>query len=118
MVSSALDTLKEGFSDCATLAFADVSTRMVLVTDSSSNQPREAIDQLCAEAAVLLGQNGKAALGGDGTDMAMVTHGDRIHIFLRARNEPTDILCCNVSAHIPVVDFLQAARDTLEQISS
>ena len=118
MVSGALDTLKQEFADCATLAFADVSTKMVLVTDTTSNQPREAIDRLCAEAAVLLGQDGRAALGEGAATMAMATHGDRLHIFLRASNDPTDILCCNCSAQIPVVDFLNAARNTLEQISN
>jgi len=118
MVVEELDALRGAFAGCETLAFADLSTRMILVTDTSANLPRETLDGLCAEAAMMLGANGKVALGETPSDAALVASKDAMRVFLRAASEPNDVLCCICAPELDVEAFLVDARDRLNRMSS
>ena len=118
MVVDALDTLQTGFAGCETLAFADLSTQMILVTNSNTSSQREALDALCKEAALTLGTKGKIAIGSDQCDTAIVAGQDQLRVFLRASEETSDVLCCGCQPDVDIVGFLPAARACLEQISS
>ena len=118
MVVDDLDALYGKFSECETVAFADLSTQMVLVTNSDADEPREALELLCAEAALALGTAKKpAAFGDTPSNTAFVASNDQIRIFLRAPNEPADVLCCVCKPQLDVVSFLSDARPCLEKIS-
>lgn len=118
MVVDELDALRSTHSSCKTLAFADISTKMILVTDTSSNLPREALDALCSEAALVLGTNGKIALGAHPSQAALMADKKSVRVFLRAANEPSDVLCCVCGPNVDVDKFVANATDCLNRISS
>jgi len=117
MVVDELDALREKYEGCTALAFADLSTKMILVTDSGSNLRREALDALCAEAAVLLGANGKPALADRPGDMASVAVTGQLRVFLRAAQEPNDVLCCICGPGMDADAFVADANACLNVIS-
>lgn len=117
MVSDDLDALHSKFPACETLAFADLSTNMILVTNTDSPQQREALDTLCAEAALTLGSAGSPAIGDTSSDAAFIATKDHIKIFLRADNEPSDVLCCICAPDLDIPAFLSEARPCLQKIS-
>jgi len=118
MVVDELDALREKFDGCTALAFADLSTKMILVTDSSSNLRREVLDALCEEAALLLGSAEKPALGDRPSDMASVTSTSQLRVFLRAEHEPDDVLCCICGPKLDADRFVADACACLDRISS
>jgi hypothetical protein len=117
MVANELDALKSQFSACETIAFADLATNMVLVTNSDTPQERHALDQLCAEAALLLGNPDMPQLGTNAVISAVVSTQDHLRLFLRASGEPNDALCCVGSGDLDVLAFLPAAQACLHRIS-
>ena len=118
MVVQVLDSLQGDFPGCETLAFADISTKMILVTNSEVSSPREILDALCAEAALTLGKKGQITVGADKSTMAIVSGNQQMRVFLSASQEPSDVLCCVCEPDFDVTEFLPAARACLEQISS
>ena len=117
MAVDELDALSGKFEGCRTLAFADLSAQMILVTNSTSTLSREVLDDLCAEAILMLGLNGKMALGTQPSTLAMVVGQNDMHVFVRSTIEPNDALCCICSSQIDLDAFLQDARLCLERIS-
>ena len=118
MVVDALDALHNKFAGCETVAFADLSTQMILVTNSDTQYRRETLDMLCAEAALALGTRNKPMLGDQAGDAAFVATRNQLRIFLRASQEPSDVLCCVCAPDIDVAGFLSDARPCLEMISN
>ncbi len=117
MVIEELDALRGTFANCKTLAFADLSTQMILVTDTNADLPREALDGLCAEAALMLGAGDKVALGETSSEAALVASKDALRLFVRAQDEPNDVLCCICTPELDVETFLIDARDRLNRMS-
>lgn len=117
MVTEDLDALHSKFPQCETIAFADLSTDMILITNSAAPQTREALNALCADAAKSLGKPGSPNFGEGESDVAMIATRDQLTIFLRAADEPTDVLCCVCKPDLDVAAFLTAARPTLQKIS-
>ncbi|MFT4917133.1 MAG: hypothetical protein ACI9ND_003167 [Yoonia sp.] len=118
MATEDLDALFNQFPQCKTLAFADLSTNMVLVTNTNAPQRREALNALCADAAKSLGKPGRPNFGEGQSDTALIATRDQLTIFLRASGEPADVLCCVCQPDIDVSAFINAARPTLQKISS
>ncbi len=117
MVVSELDTLRAASVGCQAIAFADLSTRMILVTDTQSKLPRETLDALCVQAASVLGAHGKIALGTHPSRIALLAEKTSIHLFLRASSEPDDVLCCICAPDVNVDKFVTAATECLNRIS-
>ena len=118
MVVDALDDLKQSDPSCQMLAFADLSTQMILVTDSSASHPREQLDALCTEAATLLGGRKKPILGTEPTNTAIWSTQSSVRVFLRAAGEPDDVLCCVCAPDVNVDKFVARASACLAQISN
>jgi len=112
-----LDALHAQFPQCETIAFADLSTDMILVTNSAAPDSREEMNALCAAAVKSLGKPGMPNFGEQESDTALVATRDKLTIFLRADGEPTDVLCCVSAPDLDVPAFLLAARPTLQKIS-
>jgi hypothetical protein len=118
MVADVLDALHSKFDECETVAFADLSTQMVLITNSDASHRRETLDRLCAEAAMALGTSKKpAAFGDTPSSAAFVATNNQLRIFLRAPDEPADVLCCVCKPGVDVAAFLSDARPCLAKIS-
>lgn len=108
MVQTALNALCDQFDGCDTVAFADLSTRMVLVTNSQTPESQDTLNALCQEADQLL-QGGNQALVGTST---------QLRLFVRATAEPSDALCCVCDISTDVAALLPALQTCLEGISS
>ena len=117
MASDELDALNSKFPGCETLAFADLATKMILVTNSANERSREALDRLCAEASLMLGEVGKPPLGEGTSDIALSASRGQVRIFLRAETEPNDVLCCICKSDLDLTAFLTEARSELHKIS-
>lgn len=116
MIADELDALCDSFEGCRVLAFADLSTQMILVTNASASLQREALDDLCAEAACLLTGKGNPALGTTAAQSAMVLGKTEARIFVRAASEPQDALCCICSPEADIAGLTRAAADCLDRI--
>ena len=118
MVVDELDTLRQTSGGCTTLAFADLSTHMILVTDTQSTLRREALDALCRQAIATLGASGRAALGTRPARMALVAGSSSVRLFLRAADEPNDVLCCVCTPDIDLNQFVADASACVNRISN
>jgi hypothetical protein len=112
----ALDRLQAAHPACDTLAFADLSAAMVLV--STGDDPREMLDALCAEAMLIFGSDSAPALGQDAPDHVIIASAGQLRLHLRGLDDPYDALscCCGPDLNLPA--FLQDARRTLEEIAN
>jgi hypothetical protein len=117
MIAATLDKLHDRYPGCETLAFADLSTQMVLITNAKAIFRREALDALGAEAALVLGTNGGLAIGGAMAMTAFVATRDHLRIYLRSARDPNDALCCVCAADTDIDSFLTEARACLDRIS-
>ena len=118
MVVDELNAFREANPGCQLLAFADLSTNMILVTDSKTSHPREVLDALCDEAATLLGRRGKAALGEVPSNSAVWATQASLRVFLRAPDEPNDVLCCVCAPNVNVGKLMANATACLDRISN
>ncbi len=117
MVVEELNNLRQAVPGCDVVAFADLSTQMVLVTSSDQSVPREEMDALSAEGAAVLGHGADGPLGLGRPGSAVVATSTGLRIFLRAASEPSDALCCMAKSGMDVAAFLTAARPCLDRIS-
>ena len=107
MVQDALDTVCGDVKGCLSLSFVDLSTWMVLVSNSATPESQDTLNALCAEAALLL----------ETGHVAMASHAEHIHLFMRSSTDPSDALCC-ICAHNAAFDKLvPSVQACLSQIS-
>ena len=102
-----LDGFCAAFEGCETLAYADLSTQLVLATNSEAEEPRDALNLLCEEAKLVL----------DGGHLGIVGTATGFRVFLRDLVEPSDGLICICSLRTDMDAFLPAAQDCLAELS-
>lgn len=117
MVADRLDKLHARFPGCRILAFADLTTQMVLVTNSGCAAQRETLDAVCAEAAQTFGSYDRPGFGLSPAGTAIIATPDQLRIYLRDTSDPADGLCCVCDHTIAVDEFVQQARACLDQIA-
>jgi len=108
MVQKALNEVCQSITGCQTLAYADLSTKLVLATNEGSDHTREALNALCAEADVVLA----------GGHFGLVGQADGFRLFLRARGEPADSLICLCDLRTDMAALLPAVERCLSEISA
>ena len=108
MVQKALNAVCETFDGCETLAYADLSTKLVLATNDAPGQTRETLNDLCEEATVIL-QDG--FIGVIGTSSGF-------RLFFRDRIEPSEGLICVCSLGTDVARLLPAAQECLATLAA
>ena len=118
MVVDELDDLRDANPGCQLVAFADMSANMILVTDSATSHPREVLDALCEEANTLLGAKGNASLGEQPSSAAVWATQASLRVFLRAPDEPNDVLCCVCAPNVNASKLLASASACLDRISN
>lgn len=108
-----LDGLTQAYPDCLMSAYADIDTGITLLTNSDNAFPREALDELCTEAALTLGQPAAPPLGANPCELAIKADDAALFVYLRAPGEPTDALVCVCRPGIDLDGFLAAAQACL-----
>ncbi|MGB3315133.1 MAG: hypothetical protein WBB85_12030 [Albidovulum sp.] len=118
MVSDELDALQNRFPVCKTLAYADLTTGMVLVTNSNTPLERHGLNQLSADAALLLGgADDTPQIGAGVAASAIVSSQDAVSVFLRAEGHPNDALLCTGGGDLDLAAFIPEAQACLKRIS-
>ncbi|MEM9797854.1 MAG: hypothetical protein AAF919_15280 [Pseudomonadota bacterium] len=115
MVAQVLDGLTTRHGACRIVAYADLSSNLVLVTNSGVKAPREALDALCGQAADAFAKPPIASP--ESCDVAIIAHGAETLIYLRHPVVQTDALCCVCGAGIDLPSFVQDARDCLGELT-
>ncbi|WP_299722470.1 hypothetical protein [uncultured Tateyamaria sp.] len=113
-----LDGLTSTHPDCIIAAYADIETGVTLLTNSNLSFPREALDELCVEAALTLGTPDAPPLGGMPCNEAIKVDDTALFLYLRAPDEATDALICMCRPTVEITPFLKAARACLSDPSA
>lgn len=102
------------------VAFADLSSRMILCSAGSEDLNQEHLNRLCADAMASF-DDPLAALAVEAFGEAqgsLVIDADGVRVFLRSEVEPTDVMCCICDHAIDLTGFVATLRATLEQIGA
>jgi len=116
MVAELLDGLTARHGACRVVAYADLSARMVLVTNSAAATPREALNALCKQAETAL--QGNPLTPPETCDVAISTTPDQVQVFLRLPTEASEALCCICDPSLDLPAFVEEARECLAQIAA
>lgn len=111
-----LDKLQAAHSDCLIAAFADISTGLTLRAAAGTQVPREALDELCSEAALTLG-NEAPPLGVDRCSCAIKALDSVFFVYMRSPADPNDALIAMCRETIAMDAFLAHARTCFEDAS-
>lgn len=124
-VADRLNGLRDEVPGCEALAFADISTGLVLCASSEQKKPQEWFDQICQAAMELLdGEFARQASGlisADGTTgarQAIQMVDGELRLFLRSESAPNEALCCVCATDVSVDDLAERARVLLREINT
>ena len=118
-VNESLGAVAKAFPQARLVAFADLSSRMILASAGPLATTQEHLDRLCDQARAsfddpLFSLSVEAFGEPQG---AVVMGADAVRVFLRSDTEPSDALCCICDHSIDLVAFVAKIRDTLESIT-
>jgi hypothetical protein len=118
-VPESLGAIVKAFPQARLVAFADLSSRMILSSFGPLSTTQEYLDRLCDQARAsfddpLFGLSVEA-FGEPHSAVVMVP--DAVRVFLRSDTEPADALCCICDHGIDLPAFVTKLRDTLEGIT-
>lgn len=124
-MSEELATLRDRVPGCSIVAFADLSTGMVLASSTAEKTTQERLDALCANGReALLGAVAQslAAEFGAGSDsrlhVAIRAGGGSLACFVLAPQPAQEALCCVVSTYAPLDTLIAAATALLERTTT
>ena len=111
MQAADLDKLISQFPECIIAAYADITTGVVYLTSGATSAPREALNELCAEAALTIGLPDAPALGADLCPIAVkvVEHG--VFVYARVAEDPGDALLFMCRSEVDVQAFIDAVGE-------
>jgi len=119
-VNDTLGAVLKAYPQARLVAFADLSSRMILASQSRTPQTQENLDRLCEQARTSFDDPLFAlAVEAFGEPRsAMVLGRDGVKLFLRSETEPADAMCCICEHGIDLAGFVARLKDTLDQISA
>ncbi len=114
-----LGTVVKAFPKARVVAFADLSSSMILASQGAEDITQEHLDALCKQARAsfddpLFALSVEAFGEPHG---ALVVGEDGVRVFLRSESEPADALCCICEHGIDLPEFVTKIRETLDGIS-
>jgi hypothetical protein len=101
------------------VAFADLSSRMILTSAGPLSTTQEHLDRLCNQARACFDDPlFSLSVEAFGEPHGAVVMGpDGLRLFLRSDVEPADALCCICDPGIDLAVFVPKIRETLESIT-
>jgi hypothetical protein len=118
-VPESLGAVVKAFPQARLVAFADLSSRMILSSSGPLSATQEYLDHLCDQARASfddpLFSLSVEAFGEPHSAVVMLP--DAVRVFLRSDTEPADALCCICDHGIDLPAFVTKLRDTLEGIT-
>ena len=123
-VSEALDKLRADIAGCDLVAYADVSSSMVLSVSSATKRAQEDLDRLSASAVTVL--NGPIAEGAvplvgeedTSVHVAMTLDAEAAHLFLRSASAPNEAVICVCAATCDLAAAIDLGRRALEDMAA
>lgn len=123
-VSDALDAMRAEIPGCTLVAFADLSSKIVLTYSSATNPAREKLDALSAAAHLVL--DGDVAQGAapmlgeedEAATTAMLLSPSEARVFMRSPGENPEALICVCAPDCNLDVVVDCARATLTRIIS
>lgn len=119
-VTETLGAVVKAYPEARLVAFADLSSRMILASSGSQAYTQEHLDDLCEQARISF-DDPMFALSVEAfgePHAALVMALDGVQIFLRSESEPADALVCICDHSIDLAGFVATIRETLETISA
>lgn len=118
-VTDSLGAVVKAFPQARLVAFADLSSRMILSSSGTLNMTQEHLDNLCNQARTCFDDPlFSLSVEAFGEPHGAVVMGpDSIRVFLRSEAEPADALCCICDHSIDLAAFVAKIRETLEGIT-
>ncbi len=118
-VIESLGLLIKAHPQARLVAFADLSSSMILASQGSRSITQEHLDRLCKQARASFDDPLFAlAMEAFSEPQAALMLGDGgVHVFMRSESEPADALCCICDHGIDLASFVEAVRETLAGIS-
>jgi hypothetical protein len=119
-VLDSLGAVVKAFPQARVVAFADLSSSMILASQGRDDVTQEHLDRLCQQARAsfddpLFSLSVEAFGEPHG---ALVVGQDSLRVFLRSESEPSDALCCICDHGIDLEGFVAKIRETLDSISA
>ncbi|MBW4710086.1 hypothetical protein KX928_20060 [Roseobacter sp. YSTF-M11] len=121
-VKDRLDGFRTRFAGCKAVAFADLSTGMVLSSSTREKTTQEHLDALCQKATVSLnGDDATRVAAAFSTSRCMPQTAvlfDRTqqYCFVRSAHDNKEALCILCDSDAPVTDIMAAAVQVLDAI--
>jgi len=118
-VTENLGAVVKAFPQARLVAFADLSSRMILSSAGTLSTTQEHLDRLCDQARASF-DDPLFALSVEAfgePHSAVVMGPDALRVFMRSDTEPADALCCICDPGIDLGAFVAKIRDTLESIT-
>lgn len=123
-VSQTLEALRGDLVGCDLVAFADLSSSMVLSSSSLSTYAQEDMDRLSANAVTVL--NGAIAEGGlpmvgeedTAVHVAMTLDSEASILFLRAQASPNEALICVLAPSADLATAIRKGQDALKEMAT
>lgn len=118
-VAESLGAVVKAFPQARLVAFADLSSRMILTSSGPLTTTQEYLDQLCDQARASFDDPlFSLSVEAFGEPHGSVIMGpEAVRVFLRSDTEPADALCCICDHAIDLPAFVTKLRDTLESIT-
>lgn len=118
-VAESLGAVVKAFPQARLVAFADLSSRMILTSVGPMATMQEQLDRLCNQARTCFDDPLFAlSVEAFGEPHAAVVMGPSgLRLFLRSESEPADALCCICDPGIDLPAFVSKIRDTLDSIT-
>jgi hypothetical protein len=118
-VSDSLGAVVKAFPQARLVAFADLSSRMILSSSGSLSTTQEYLDKLCDQARASFDDPlFSLSVEAFGEPHAAVVMGpEALRVFLRSDTEPADAVCCICDHGIDLPAFVTKIRDTLDSIT-
>lgn len=118
-VAESLGAVVKAFPQARLVAFADLSSRMILSSAGTLGTMQEHLDRLCDQARSSF-DDPLFALSVEAfgePHSAVVMGPDSLRVFMRSDTEPADAVCCICDHGIDLGAFVAKIRDTLESIT-
>lgn len=118
-VTESLGAVVKAFPQARLVAFADLSSRMILSSAGTLSTTQEHLDKLCDQARASFDDPlFSLSVEAFGEPNAAVVMGpENLRFFLRSETEPADAMCCICDHGIDLPAFVAKIRTTLESIT-
>ena len=124
-IAERLNAFRFEVPGCESVAFADLSSGLVLCASSEGKKPQEWFDQMCAAAQEMLDgalARETSALASrsatPGAQQAIHIADGELRLFLRSETAPNEALCCVCITEVSVDLLIQRAVALLHEIST